>query len=203
MRPKLLIATTSAGKLHEYRILLRGVPFDLVSPVDVVIKTVVVETGKSFEENARIKAQTLAQESQLLTLADDSGLEVDALGGEPGVMSARYAGENASDADRVNYLLSKLRSVPQEKRTAHFRCVIAIARPSGMIDICSGESTGFIATEPRGKNGFGYDPIFFFHQLGKTMAELPIEIKNRVSHRGQAAKKARRILFRIAREAVK
>ena len=200
MRPKLLIATNNLGKLHEYRILLKGVPFDLVSLSDAGIKTSVAEVGESFEENARLKARTLAQESQVLTLADDSGLEVDALGGEPGVMSARYAGENATDTDRINYLLARLIDVPEGKRTARFRCVIAIARPDGRTEICSGECPGFITLEPRGEYGFGYDPIFFFMELGKTMAELPVDIKNRVSHRGQAAKKARRLLYRIARE---
>ncbi len=200
MRPKLLIATNNAGKLHEYRILLKGVPYDLVSPSDVGIKTLVAEVGQSFEENARLKAQTLAKESQFLTLADDSGLEVDALGGEPGVMSARYAGENATDSDRINYLLVRLAGVAENKRTARFRCVIAIARPDGRTEICSGECHGLITLEPRGEHGFGYDPIFFFPELGKTMAELPVDIKNRVSHRGRAAKKARRLLYRIARE---
>jgi len=203
VRPKLLIATTSAGKMREYRILLKGVPFSLVLPSSIGIKTVIAEVGKTFEENARLKAQILAGESRLLTLADDSGLEVDALGGEPGVMSARYAGENATDAERVNYLLSRLKDVSWEKRTAHFRCVIAIARPEGKIEICKGERYGFIATEPRGENGFGYDPIFFVPEFSKTMAELPVEIKNRISHRGQAAKKARRLLFKIAREEYK
>jgi XTP/dITP diphosphohydrolase len=200
LRPKLLIATNNAGKLHEYRILLKGVPFDLVSLSDAGIKTSVAEVGETFEENARLKAQTLAQESQLLTLADDSGLEVDVLGGEPGVRSARYAGENATDAERISYLLAKLIGVPEEKRTARFRCVIAIARPDGMTEICSGECPGLVTLEPRGEHGFGYDPIFFFSELGKTMAELPVAIKNRVSHRGRAAKKARRLLYRIAHE---
>jgi XTP/dITP diphosphohydrolase len=127
-------------------------------------------------------------------------LEVDALGGEPGVMSARYAGENATDTDRINYLLTRLTDVPENKRTARFRCVIAIARPDGRTEIGYGECPGFITLGPRGEHGFGYDPIFFFPELGKTMAELPVDIKNRVSHRGRAAKKARRLLYRIARE---
>jgi XTP/dITP diphosphohydrolase len=200
VRPKLLIATTSPGKVREYRILLKGVPFRLVYPMSIGIKTVVTEVGKTFEENARLKAQTLAKESRLLTLADDSGLEVDALGGEPGVMSARYAGENATDAERVHYLLAKLNNIPENKRTAHFRCVIAIVRPEGKTEICSGECSGFIALEPHGDNGFGYDPIFFVPEMGKTMAELPVAIKNRISHRGRAAKKARLLLYRIAKE---
>lgn len=200
MRPKLLIATNNLGKVREYHVLLKGVPFSLVSPMSIGVKTIVIEVGKTFEENARLKAQILAKESRLLTLADDSGLEVDALGGEPGVMSARYAGENATDVERVRYLLSKLTDVPENKRTAHFRCVIAIARPEGKTEICSGECSGFIALEPRGDNGFGYDPIFFVPEMSKTMAELPVVIKNGISHRGRAAKQARRLLYRIARE---
>jgi XTP/dITP diphosphohydrolase len=137
-----------------------------------------------------------AGQSQLLTLADDSGLEVDALGGEPGRLSARYAGEGASDRDRVDYLLSRLKGVPWPERTACFRCVIAVATPGGSVEICLGECRGFITLEPRGERGFGYDPIFYLPELDRTMAELPLEIKNRVSHRGQAARKARLILVR-------
>ncbi len=200
MSPKLLIATNNPGKLREYRALLKGVPFDLVSPFDIGIKTIVPETGASYEENARLKAETLAEEGQILTLADDSGLEVDALHGEPGVMSARYAGENASDSERVAFLLGKLIDVPEKQRSARFRCVIAIARDGHPTVTCQSDCTGYIAFQPRGNNGFGYDPVFFLPQLGKTMAELPENVKNRISHRGQAAKKARRLLFKIARE---
>ncbi len=194
MYPKLLLATNNAGKVKEFRSLLQGIPFELVTPQDLGIKTEVAETGATYEENARLKACALSKESDLLTLADDSGLEVDALNGEPGVMSARYAGKNASDTDRVKYLLSKIKDVPKEKRTARFRCIIAIAQPDGPVEFCEGECKGLIAFEPCGKNGFGYDPIFCFPKYGKTMAQLPIEIKNRISHRGRAAQKARLIL---------
>jgi XTP/dITP diphosphohydrolase len=197
--PELLLATNNKGKAREYRSLLEGVPFELVTPAEVGISTEVAEVGKSFEENARLKAMTLARESGLLTLADDSGLEVGALGGEPGTFSARYAGEGASDRDRVNYLLAKLKGVPQEKRQARFRCVIAIANPQGNVELCSGECDGIIALKPKGDKGFGYDPIFYMPELGKTMAELPLETKNKVSHRGKAAKKAREVLKRLAR----
>ena len=197
MQPKLLLATNNAGKVKEFRSLLQGIPFELVTPQDIGIKTEVAETGTTYEENARLKVCALSKESGLLTLADDSGLEVDALNGEPGVMSARYAGKNASDTDRVKYLLSKMKDVPKEKRTARFRCVIAIAQPDGQVEFCEGECKGLITFEPCGKNGFGYDPIFCFPKYGKTMAELPIEIKNRVSHRGRAAQKARMILNRV------
>lgn len=199
-RPKLLLATNNRGKVTEYRSLLQGLPCELVTPAEMGIHAQVNESGASFEENARIKATTLAAASGLLTLADDSGLEVDALGGEPGLMSARYAGEGASDKDRVNYLLAKLKDVPGEKRTARFRCVIAIAKPDGYVEICSGECPGIIAFEPRGEQGFGYDPVFFMPQVGKTMAELPLALKNRVSHRGQAALKARVVLERLLSE---
>ena len=194
MYPKLLLATNNAGKVKEFRSLLQGIPFELVTPQEMGIKSEVAETGTTYEENARLKACALSKESGLLTLADDSGLEVDALNGEPGVMSARYAGKNASDADRVKYLLSKIKDVPKEKRTARFRCVIAIAKPDDPVEFCEGECQGLIAFEPCGKNGFGYDPIFCFPKYGKTMAELAIDIKNRISHRGRAAQKARLIL---------
>jgi XTP/dITP diphosphohydrolase len=198
-RRKLLIATNNAGKLREYRLLLKGVPFSLVSPAEAGVALDIEETGSAFEENARLKAQAFACASGLLTLADDSGLEVDALGGEPGVMSARYAGKNATDAQRVRYLLAKLKGLPLEKRTARFCCVIAIASPDGRIKTCSGECTGVIGLEPCGEHGFGYDPVFFLPELGKTMAELTAEVKNRTSHRARAAAKARLILEGIAR----
>ena len=188
---KLLLATNNKAKVREYKSLLRGIPYEIVTLAEQGITTVVDEVGGSLEENARLKATALAAESGLLSLADDSGLEVDALGGEPGSLSARYAGEGASDIERINYLLARLKDVPQEKRTARFRCVIAIATPDGTVELCSGECRGFITLAPRGDHGFGYDPVFYLPELGKTMAELPLELKNQVSHRGQAARKAR------------
>jgi XTP/dITP diphosphohydrolase len=193
---KLLLATNNEGKIREYRSLLSGVACELVTLADAGINTEVNEIGASLEENARLKATALAAESHLTALADDSGLEVDALDGKPGPLSARYAGEGASDEEKVNYLLSKLKNVPWEKRSARFRCVIAIATPNGGIELCSGECRGIIAFEPRGEHGFGYDPIFYLPELNKTMAELPQEIKNQVSHRGQAARKAYQLLER-------
>ncbi len=194
---KLLLATNNQAKVGEYKSLLPNRSFELVTLADLGITTRVSETGESLEENARLKATALAAQSHLVALADDSGLEVDALGGEPGPLSARYAGEGASDRDRVNYLLSRLEGVPWEKRGARFRCVIAIATPNGKIEICSGERLGFITFKPRGEHGFGYDPVFYLPELGKTMAELPLEIKNQVSHRGQAARKAYQVLKRL------
>jgi XTP/dITP diphosphohydrolase len=124
---------------------------------------------------------------------------VDALGGEPGTLSARYAGEGASDRDRISYLLTKLEGVPQEKRAARFRCVIAIATPRGEVEICSGECRGIITFAPKGNRGFGYDPVFYLPELGKTMAELSPQEKNKISHRGRAAEKARQLLKGLAK----
>jgi XTP/dITP diphosphohydrolase len=196
--PKLLLATTNRGKLREYRQLLKGLPFTLVTPGDEGIDITVDEKKKTFEENARLKAVTYSRLSGLVTLADDSGLEVDALDGAPGIISARFAGEEASDKDRIEHLLGRLRDVPWEKRTAHFRCVIAIAIPEGKVELCDGECQGLIALEPEGENGFGYDPVFYLPEFGKTMAELSLDIKNQISHRGKAARKAYIILERLA-----
>jgi XTP/dITP diphosphohydrolase len=198
-RNKLLLATTNKGKAREYKALLRGVPYEITTMFEQGLLIDIEESGISFEENAWLKATTLATASGLLSLADDSGLEVDALGGEPGVNSARFAGAGASDEDRYRLLLEKLKDVPEEKRSAHFRCAIAIASPDGKVEICSGECPGIITREPRGENGFGYDPVFYIPDLNKTMAELTSREKNRVSHRARAAKKAKEVLVKIAR----
>ena len=194
---KLLLATGNPGKVREYRSLLWGIPFELVTLAEENVNIKVDEEGASLEENARLKAVAAATASRLLALADDSGLEVHILGGEPGRLSARYAGEGASDEDRINYLLSRLQGVPEEERTACFRCVIAISTPEGEIELCSGQCKGFITLKPRGEEGFGYDPVFYLPELGKTMAQLPLEIKNEYSHRGQAARKAIEVLERL------
>ena len=192
--PKLLLATTNQGKAREYRHLLKGLPFQLVTLAEEGIRIAVDEKNTTFEENARLKATVYSNFSHLVTLADDSGLEVDALGGEPGIRSARFAGDEASDEDKVERLLARLKEVPWEKRTARFRCVIAIATPEGRTELCHGECHGLIAFAPKGNNGFGYDPIFYFPELDKTMAELPLETKNQISHRGRAALEAYRML---------
>lgn len=185
--PKLLLATNNNAKVREYKALLADLPYRLVTLADEGIDLVVEEVGESLEENARLKATLLAARSRLITLADDSGLWVDALGGEPGRLSARYAGENATDRDRVGYLLKKLEGVPREKRTARFKCVIALATPEGRVELCKGECEGLITFQPEGERGFGYDPIFYLPELRKTMAELTLEEKNKVSHRARAA----------------
>ena len=173
---------------------LSGLDFELVTLDQAGIIQEAEENYTTFEGNARYKAEFYSALSGLLTLADDSGLEVDALGGEPGVRSSRYAGDNATDPERVSFLLNKLRDIPQEKRQARFRCVIAIAQPARMTQTAEGTCEGFIALEPQGDNGFGYDPVFFLPEYNKTIAELPSEIKNRISHRGRAAEKARHLL---------
>jgi len=188
--PKLLIATRNEGKMRELRQLLGGVPHEIMSLDDLGIADEIEETGATFEENAALKAEGYSQLSGLLTLADDSGLEVDALGGAPGVRSARYAGADATDADRVALLLKNLEKTGADDRTARFRCVIAIAAPGERTRLYSSVCEGRIAAAPRGDNGFGYDPVFDFPELGMTMAELPSERKNAVSHRARAAKKA-------------
>lgn len=202
MRPKLLLATNNQAKVREYKSLLQDLPCELVTLAEQGINISVSEVGESLEENARLKATVLAAESQLIALADDSGLEVDALGGEPGCLSARYAGEGASDRDRINYLLTRLEGVPEEKRSARFRCVIAIATPDGKVELCSGECQGFITLAPRGEQGFGYDPVFYLPELGKTMAELPLQLKNQVSHRGRAARQVYQTLEKLKEQKI-
>ena len=195
MLKKLLLATNNTGKVREYQSLLKGIPYEIVTLADCGITSEVDEVGGSFEENAALKAATLAKQSGLLSLADDSGLEVDTLGGAPGSLSHRYAGENATDADRITFLLSKLKNVPDKDRAAQFRCVIAIAAPDGKVELCSGLCRGVITAAPRGNQGFGYDPIFYLPELGKTMAELSLEEKNLISHRARAAEKAKELLM--------
>lgn len=195
--PKLLLATGNPGKLREYRSLLDGLGYGLLSPLDLGIVEPASESGSTYEENALLKASAYSQTSGLITLADDSGLEVDALDGEPGIRSARFGGEGASDHDRVVALLARLHDVPMEQRTAHFKCVIAIVTPGKTTHLCHGECHGLIAFEPRGDTGFGYDPVFYLPRLGRTMAELPPDVKNRVSHRGMASRCARQVLSRL------
>lgn len=187
----LLIATHNAGKKIEYAELFQGLPWQLTTLKEQGVKLVVEENGATFAENAIVKARGYAQSTGLVTLADDSGLEVDALGGEPGVYTARYGGEGLSDRDRYLLVLDKLQDVPMEKRAARFRCAIAICWPSGRTEVVEGACEGAIALSPRGEHGFGYDPIFFVAEYGCTMAELKSEVKNRISHRARAAEKAR------------
>ena len=194
----LLIATGNPGKLREYRGLLKDAPYNLVSLNDAGITSEVEETGDTFAENAWLKAAGYADMSGLLTLADDSGLEVDALGGEPGVLSARYGGDAChTDAGRVDLLLRNLDGVPWEKRTARFRCVINLVDPSTisnqqpqLLVSVVGSVAGMVQYEPTGDDGFGYDPVVYLPSFGRTVAQLSLEEKNRISHRGNAAARA-------------
>jgi len=189
----LLIATHNEGKKREFTELFSGLGLHLVSLKDLQISAVVPEVGVTYLENAMIKARRYAELSGLLTLADDSGLEVDALNGEPGVYSARFGGVN-SDAERYEKLLELLEGVPENERTARFRCVIALCQPDGSEQWVEGLCDGRITTAPRGDNGFGYDPVFWVQEAGMTMAELPGDVKNQISHRAKAASKMRELL---------
>ncbi len=193
---KLLIATHNPGKIREYQTLLADLPLLVTSLRAAGIVDDVEETGATFAANARLKAQAYAHQSGLWTWADDSGLEVDALDGRPGVYSARYAGPDATDRDRYQKVLAELQQYPERPRSARFWCVVAIASPDDEIFTAEASVEGEIITAARGEHGFGYDPIFYLPDLGKTMAELPTEIKNQISHRGKAAIAAKALLQR-------
>ncbi len=209
---KILLATNNRGKVREYRDLLvqpatnapphgsqKTLRIKLLTPLDVGIHLEVEESGNTFEENALIKAKAFASASGLLTLADDSGLEVDALGGEPGIHSARYAGP--TDADRMHAVLAKLRGLPLEKRTARFRCVVALASPTGKAWTSDGACEGIISFAPKGRAGFGYDPIFYIPSLHRTMAEISRSLKNQISHRAIAVQGIVPIITQLAEAA--
>lgn len=201
MYEKLLIATSNIGKLREYKGLLKDLPFTVQSLYDLNINNSMEEKYYTYAENALYKALYYLNLSGIITIADDSGLEVEALNGEPGVLSARYAGKEADDKKRIEYLLSKMKYVPWEERRAVFRCVIAICMPDGKSGIFNGECRGYIMLEPRGSNGFGYDPIFYIPELNMTMAELSFEDKLRVSHRARAFVAAKKMLDSIINQA--
>ena len=193
MTERLLIGTGNPGKQREYRELLAGLDLDLVVPGDLdPVPPEPEENGKTFAENASYKARTYAAASGLRTVADDSGLEVDALRGAPGLRSRRFFGDDASAAERNTRLLALLEGV--EARSARFVCVTALASPDGRVELFDGEVRGEIALAPRGARGFGYDPLFVIAGDGRTMAELPAQEKHRISHRGLAVAKLRAYL---------
>ena len=195
---KLLVATGNRGKLREISRLLGKSPIEIIGLEQLTNPPEVIEDGATFTDNARKKAQEMAAFSGHLTLADDSGLVVDALDGAPGVISARYAGEQCDDTDNIIKLLAEMEAVVDEKRQATFHCVIALAWPDGRCETYSGQVSGVILRENRGVGGFGYDPLFIVPEYGKTMAELPLEIKNRISHRGTALRKVTPLLVELA-----
>ncbi|MGQ9455236.1 MAG: XTP/dITP diphosphatase [Armatimonadota bacterium] len=188
---KLLVATRNRGKVREILAVLSDLPMEIVTLQQYPEAPDVEEAGATFLENAVAKAVAYARFSGLLSLADDSGLEVDALCGAPGVFSKRFG---SCDPERIAKILELMRDVPDEKRTARFRCVVAVASPDGLVETCEATLEGFIARHPRGTNGFGYDPIMYVPELGKHVAELGLEEKNAISHRGKALIKARELL---------
>ena len=215
MRKTLVIATGNKGKLREYQKLLSELPFNIVSLDDVGISLEVEETGNTFSDNAWLKALTYSKLTGMLTLSDDSGLEVDALQGQPGVHSARYGGDLTSDEERVSLLLKNIESVKWAERTARFKCVIAIAETkkaqfeqteyanqgsSEARPIASvvGSISGMIQYEPQGEDGFGYDPVFYLPSIKQTMAEMTLEYKNLISHRSDATRKVIQIMRSLA-----
>jgi len=188
---KLLVATHNQGKLHELTQLLTGIPLQVVSLRDLGIAKDVAETGETFLENATLKAIEYSRLTDAFALADDSGLEVNALQGAPGVRSARYGSPGLNDDQRNALLLKELQNIPLEDRTARFVCVLALAQSGALTKTFRGEVEGLIAHEPRGHNGFGYDPVFYYPPRARTFGELPRADKDKVSHRGQALRKFR------------
>ncbi len=192
-QPKLLIATNNPGKFKEIKDVLGGLVITLVSPAEIGLKLDIEEDGKTYTENATKKALAFARASGLVALGDDSGLEVDALEGNPGLHSNRFGPQPQTDSNRRRYLLGLLRDHPRPW-TARFRATVALAKPNGNVQLTTGLCEGEIIPEERGKNGFGYDPLFLIPEQGKTMAELDRREKNRLSHRGQAVRNAIPIL---------
>ena len=185
-RLRVVVATSNVGKLREFQEALARLELDLLGLSDVGVTRMPDETGASYEENALLKAGFVALRTKLPALADDSGLEVDALGGRPGVFSARYGGEGLSDGERMAHLLDEMRTVPLKGRGATFRCVVVLATPGGEVARFEGETRGEVTVGPRGDNGFGYDPVFESSELRKTFAEASMSEKRTVSHRGRA-----------------
>ena len=198
--PPLLIGTSNEDKIRELRELLAGVPYTILTPADLALTLEVEETGSTFAENAVLKALAYARAAGTLALADDSGLEIDALGGEPGVYSARWAGADATYPERFELLLARLADVPAERRTARYQCVMAVAAPPprGLLGQAVGTWEGRIAEAPRGTGGFGYDPIFLLPESGRTVGELARAQKQRQSHRARAAQGVRVLLMQLA-----
>jgi XTP/dITP diphosphohydrolase len=194
---ELLIASNNLGKVKEFRELLADCGWQIVSPAEVSVFLDVEEDAPSYLQNALLKASAFAEKSGLAALADDSGLEVDALYGEPGVHHHLNGWDGADQAERIAILLKALHHVPASQRGARFRCSIVVAN-QGAVLTAEGACEGVIIDQPRGTNGHGYDPVFYLPELGATMAELTIEQKNRISHRGRAAEKMRSLLQSLA-----
>ena len=194
MSKRIIFATGNEGKMKEIREILGDLGYEILSMKEAGVDVEIVEDGETFEENAIIKATTVMKATGCIVLADDSGLEVDYLNKEPGVMSARYMGENTSYRIKNQILIDRLDGVPDEKRTARFVCVIAAAFPDGRVETRRGTIEGRIAYEPAGENGFGYDPIFYYQEKKMTTAQLSPKEKNKVSHRGKALRLIKEVL---------
>lgn len=192
---KIVLATLNKGKAREIKEMLKCLALEIFTLDDFPEIPNTVEDGKTFKENALKKARHVARHLNMAALADDSGLEVDVLDKKPGILSARYAGENATDKENNKKLLKELNGLALKKRQAYYKCVIALVFSSGEEEIVEASCNGLIALEPQGSRGFGYDPLFFVPEYGKTMAELPPEIKNRISHRGKALVKLKKKLL--------
>lgn len=191
---KIVFATHNDGKMKEIREILKDLDIELYSLKDMGINTEIEETGKSFEENAIIKARTICEMTGEIVLADDSGLEVDYLDKAPGIYSARFMGENTPYSIKNQYIIDRLKDAKKEQRSARFVCVIACAFPDGNIITKAGVIEGYIAEKISGTNGFGYDPIFYVPEYNCTTAEMPSELKNQISHRGKALKAMKEVL---------
>lgn len=183
---EIIIATKNKGKAKDFEALLEPMGYKVLTLHDVAPHMDVEETGDTFEENAILKAAAIAEELQATVIADDSGLEIDALGGEPGVFSARYSGEEKNDSSNIDKVLQKMVQVRENERTARFRCVLAMAAPGKETVLFKGVCEGLITTERKGDNGFGYDPIFYVPSLDKTMGQMKPDEKASISHRGNA-----------------
>jgi XTP/dITP diphosphohydrolase len=191
---ELIIASKNEGKVREFKEMLEPKGFKVLSLLDLNEAPDVEETGKTFDENAILKAETISNMLKKPVIADDSGLSIDALNGEPGVYSARYAGNEKNDEKNIEKVLEKLKGVPHEQRTARFQCVLALAIPGQKTITVEGVCEGIITKQPIGQNGFGYDPIFYVQEKGKTMAQLEKKEKNQISHRANALKKLEKII---------
>jgi XTP/dITP diphosphohydrolase len=200
--PQLLIATNNPGKVAEFRDLLADSGWEVVAPRDLGLELEIDETGETYAENARIKAEAFCRASGLAALADDSGLEVDALDGEPGPLHHVLGWDGGDEEERINRLLDALRFVPPELRTARYQAVVAVALPDGRVFDADGTEEGLIIHKPLGENGFGYDPVFLIPEVGKTVAELSMAEKNRISHRALATLALKNKLRELAMEKV-
>ncbi|MCC2526391.1 XTP/dITP diphosphatase [Bacillus halotolerans] len=189
-----IIATHNPGKVKEFKEILEPKGYEVKSLAEIGFTDEIEETGHTFEENAILKAEAVAKAVNKMVIADDSGLSVDNLGGRPGVYSARYAGEQKDDQANIDKVLSELRGIEKEQRTARFRCALAVSIPGEETKTVEGHVEGYIAEEPRGEYGFGYDPIFIVKDKDKTMAELTSDDKNKISHRADALKKLSKLL---------